>query len=204
MKLQDLTGKRFGKLVALEYAGNGKWKCKCDCGNATIVFAENLKRRHTTSCGCARGNGIIGRKYGKLTVISQADDTTYICKCECGEIVKRHYNSLVNNLTSSCDSCSRENRATAVKEKVFFDGTQPSRIAFDKQPTKANKSGIVGVNWDKSRGKWMAGIRFKGHKYNLGRFDNIQDAIDARKEAEKKIFGDFLEWYNNRNDTDNK
>lgn len=84
----------------------------------------------------------------------------------------------------------------------MYDGTQPSRIALDKMPSIANKSGVVGVNWDKSRGKWMAGIRFKGHKYNLGRFDNIQDAIDARKEAEQRLFGDFLEWYNNRNNSD--
>lgn len=203
MKLQDLTGKRFGKLVVLEYAGSGKWKCKCDCGKETTVISSNLKKGHTTSCGCARGNGIIGRKYGKLIVISQADDTTYICKCECGEIVKRHYDSIVNKQTSSCDSCSKKSKAIAVKEKVFFDGTQPSRIALDKQPTKANKSGIVGVNWDKSRGKWQASLRFKGHKYNLGRFDNIQDAIDARKEAEQKIFGDFLKWYTSRNDKDN-
>jgi hypothetical protein len=68
-------------------------------------------------------------------------------------------------------------------------------VKLDKTPGKANKSGVVGVNWDKSRGKWQASIRFQGHKYNLGRFDFIQDAIDARKEAEKQIFGGFIKWY---------
>jgi hypothetical protein len=51
------------------------------------------------------------------------------------------------------------------------------------------------VCWDKSRGKWKADIRFRGKKYNLGRFDDINDAIEARKEAEKQLFGNFLEWY---------
>lgn len=81
---------------------------------------------------------------------------------------------------------------------MFFEGTQPSKIQLDKTPTKANKSGVVGVNWDKSRNKWQATIRFKGKKYNLGRFDDIQDAIDARKEAEKQLFGSFIEWYEAR------
>lgn len=28
----DLTGKRFGRLTVIEYAGKSKWICKCDCG----------------------------------------------------------------------------------------------------------------------------------------------------------------------------
>lgn len=58
-------------------------------------------------------------------------------------------------------------------------------------PTKANKSGVVGVNWDKSRNKWQASIRFKGHKYNLGRFTNTQDAIDIRKKPNKRFLVSF-------------
>lgn len=49
-----------------------------------------------------------------------------------------------------------------------------------------NKSGHTGVSWDLSRNKWMAHICDNGFK-NLGRFDNISDAIDARKNAEKKL-----------------
>lgn len=57
---ENLTSQRFGKLVVIEYAGKKKsgnanktmWKCKCDCGNYTIVNACDLKSNHTTSCGC--------------------------------------------------------------------------------------------------------------------------------------------------------
>lgn len=38
---------------------------------------------------------------------------------------------------------------------------------------------------------------FRKKKYNLGRFDNIEDAITARKKAENEIFGSFLGWYEN-------
>ena len=43
--------------------------------------------------------------------------------------------------------------------------------------------------------KWRSRIFFKGRYYSLGFFDNKEDAIKARKEAEERIFGEFLEWY---------
>ena len=50
----DLTGKRFGKLVALEptekrSGENIVWKFKCDCGRITEVSTANIG--HTNSCG---------------------------------------------------------------------------------------------------------------------------------------------------------
>lgn len=53
---KDLTGQRFGRLTVLEFVPNDKsnsyWKCKCDCGNETLVAGEKLTRNHTQSCGC--------------------------------------------------------------------------------------------------------------------------------------------------------
>lgn len=56
-RVKDLTGMRFGRLVVVELIGkaaNGKyqWKCKCDCGNYTIVKGNSLTTDHTKSCGC--------------------------------------------------------------------------------------------------------------------------------------------------------
>lgn len=56
---EDLTGKRFNKLVVLERVENGKgdksrWRCLCDCGNETIVSGNNLKAGGVKSCGCLR------------------------------------------------------------------------------------------------------------------------------------------------------
>ena len=52
----DLTGKRFGKLVALKRAKNrGKetfWLCQCDCGNIKEISAPRLRNGRTKSCGC--------------------------------------------------------------------------------------------------------------------------------------------------------
>lgn len=51
-KFQDLTGKRFGRLVATKYLGNSRWECQCDCGKKTNVAAKDIKNSHTRSCGC--------------------------------------------------------------------------------------------------------------------------------------------------------
>lgn len=51
-KFQDLTGQRFGRLVAVEYLGGSRWNCKCDCGNYHTVVAYSLKSGNTKSCGC--------------------------------------------------------------------------------------------------------------------------------------------------------
>lgn len=58
---KDLTGKRFGKLVAVQVAGkqNGRyvWECVCDCGNVARVIGSRLTNEHTKSCGCIRKDG---------------------------------------------------------------------------------------------------------------------------------------------------
>ena len=55
----DLTGKRFGKLTAIEPLKERKnkrivWKCKCDCGNYANVISTYLTNGDTKSCGCIK------------------------------------------------------------------------------------------------------------------------------------------------------
>lgn len=49
-----------------------------------------------------------------------------------------------------------------------------------------NTSGISGVTWNKSKSKWQAQISVGGRLIYLGRFDNIVDAAQARREAQRK------------------
>jgi len=55
-RIKDITGRKFNMLTVLgyEYSKNGStyWKCKCDCGNETIVQRSNLRTGSTVSCGC--------------------------------------------------------------------------------------------------------------------------------------------------------
>lgn len=58
MRLVDLTGKRFDRLLVLKrYPENNnqnkpQWVCRCDCGNETIVTGSCLRSGNTKSCGC--------------------------------------------------------------------------------------------------------------------------------------------------------
>ncbi len=100
---KDLTGKRFGKLVVLEYSGKGEWLCKCDCGNTKDVPTYNLKN-NTKSCGCLwRSVGdLTGQKIGALTVLEYAGDYKWLCICICGTKKPIHQGSLVSGETLSC------------------------------------------------------------------------------------------------------
>ena len=56
----DLTGQRFGRLVALyptekrDSKGSVYWHCKCDCGNAADVSEAELRHGNYRSCGCLK------------------------------------------------------------------------------------------------------------------------------------------------------
>jgi 5-methylcytosine-specific restriction endonuclease McrA len=53
--LIDLRGQRFGRLVVIERDRSGLypgWRCKCDCGNETVVATTNLRKGLTRSCRC--------------------------------------------------------------------------------------------------------------------------------------------------------
>jgi hypothetical protein len=71
----DITGQRFGRLIALipapEYKGKDHWECKCDCGNKAFVSSYDLrtyeertgrKKRACKECGWAES----GKRVGKL------------------------------------------------------------------------------------------------------------------------------------------
>ena len=54
-----------------------------------------------------------------------------------------------------------------------------------------NTSGVTGVNWDKRYNKWEARIKKDYKQIHLGYFNDFEDAVKARKDAEKKYFGEF-------------
>lgn len=56
---KDLTGQRFGRLVAMWPAGRKGirsivWLCCCDCGQLKLCLTSVLHNGNTRSCGCLR------------------------------------------------------------------------------------------------------------------------------------------------------
>jgi hypothetical protein len=64
-----------------------------------------------------------------------------------------------------------------------------------REPRKDNRSGQTGVSWKQDRrhkkGKWHARICADGKAILLGDFDDLNEAISVRREAEKRYFGEF-------------
>lgn len=57
--MMDLTGQRFGRLVAVRpterrVGSSVVWECKCDCGTTTFANQYTLKSGDKVSCGCLR------------------------------------------------------------------------------------------------------------------------------------------------------
>jgi hypothetical protein len=51
-----MIGKRFGKWMVVDVLPDGRFLCKCDCGNQGAVTEYNLLHCNSRSCGCGRGN----------------------------------------------------------------------------------------------------------------------------------------------------
>lgn len=51
---EDLTGRKFGRLICLRRDGLQNWVCLCDCGQEKIVAKRFMVRGQTSSCGCLR------------------------------------------------------------------------------------------------------------------------------------------------------
>jgi hypothetical protein len=57
-KIKDITGMRFGRLVAIKKVkrlrGSNLWLMKCDCGNEKNILRRDLTKTNspTKSCGC--------------------------------------------------------------------------------------------------------------------------------------------------------
>ncbi len=57
MRFEDLTGRKFGRLLVVERTSGASpkhtyWKCRCDCGNVTVTASQKLKSGRSKSCGC--------------------------------------------------------------------------------------------------------------------------------------------------------
>ena len=123
---KDYVGQKFGKLLVLEMLYNYKdnqtyCKCKCDCENEAIIRTSGLITGNTTSCGCIHSPDLIGRKFGRLTVIKELECHTpqrrWLCQCECGGTTEANSYTLTSGHTQSC-GCLRSE--TVSKYEVFI------------------------------------------------------------------------------------
>ena len=68
-RAEDLTGRRFGRLLVSHRLMDDIWLCKCDCGEKATVKGPYLRAGTTASCGCMKRERIAAmeaeRKHGQ-------------------------------------------------------------------------------------------------------------------------------------------
>lgn len=81
---QDVTGQRFGRLVALRPVsrrvsnGDTMWLCQCDCGNQAVVDVQRLKAGTSRSCGCLRREASRQRMTADPRLLVHVGDDTWL------------------------------------------------------------------------------------------------------------------------------
>lgn len=201
-KPKDLCGMRFGKLTVLRkteqrQGRNVLWECFCDCGNTCLKPTSQLNAGTAKSCGCVWRQSSVhaGDRFGKLTAVApteqrSAKSVVWECLCDCGEKVFARATLLVSGQVTSCGCAKREidEQRDFKNLLTYADGTC---IEFAENIGKARKSnspetGVRGVTRLKN-GKYRAKIYFRKQRYELGCFDKLEDAVEARRQAEGRV-----------------
>lgn len=189
------------------------WVCRCDCGNEVEVPQSYLTSRSgKRSCGCLwekfiddKRIDLTGKQFGNLTALRLLDkcyispsgkkSRQWLCRCSCGKEVIVLQSSLTSGNTRSCGCLISETSKKKMNELNVvghYSGTTVTAIKPERKANKNSKSGVKGVSWSSSKKLWVASIGFRGKKYNLGGFMDIEDAKRARIAAEEKYFSPII------------
>ena len=198
-----------------------KWRCICDCGKEVNATTHDLKSGHTKSCGCYNRERLwqSHKKYNDYEIqedyvimytfkneifLVDLDDFWRVrkycwCKNKQGYLLtrlKKGKNVLLSRYIMDCPDemdVDHKNGTTS----LYDNRKENLRIATTEQNSQNralhsnNKSGVTGVNWDKQKNKWQAYITVNKKRIHLGFFNDIENAIKVRKDAEDKYFGEY-------------
>jgi len=205
MKLVDRTGQVFGKLIVLEQAGRDKlkkvlWRCKCKCGNETVVVSGSLVTGNTTSCGCITPNlkhGGSGKgSYNtwramirRCTIPTDKDYPRYggVGISVCPEWME--YKNFVADMG--------EPEGDETLDRIDAYGIyEPSNCRWAGVKTQARNvrirpdstTKVTGVS-KTSSGKFIAKVNVGAQAYYSKVFLTIEEAAAARKELERLHWG---------------
>lgn len=216
-RARDLTGQRFGTLTALYRIPDAvpvKWRCACDCGGTVDALASNLVQGHTTSCPNCHSNrlavrqknptpafrDLTGRRFGLLTArFYDRRRRVWVCQCDCGGSCSVASTYLTNGARSDCGCIAAANAGKRIQagSTGCVDGTNINMIRHVMEGKKrvTNTSGVTGVKvrHNKNADRYRAQIMVQGHTINLGTFDTLDEAAEARRLAEQKYFAPLIE-----------
>lgn len=207
----DLSGRRFGRLIAIERVGNNRrnrpvWKCKCDCGEFKNASSENLLRGTCTSCGCyqievnktkGKTHGLSKTKlystwFGIISRCTNEHDSAYANYGGRGITVCKEWLDFLNFKKDIGDKPTNYHSLDRIDNNK---GYNPENVRWairevqnrNQRLRKDNKFGVRGVR-QLSCGNYFVQISVDGKKKSLGSFKTLEEAKKARLEAEEKYW----------------
>lgn len=144
---------------------------------------------------------LTNKKFGRLTVIKRDGhepngNARWQCRCDCGNIVEVDGYRLRHGGVRSCGCLRREvSKARSKRNPVFiarqrthgedlFDASGISYVAT--RTGRRNKSGQVGVSFNKSSQSWFARMWYHGEYVLLKSCSSYEEAVWYRKQAESQ------------------
>ena len=208
------------KAVGQDKLGNYIWECQCDCGKKRNVITGELTRGAISSCGCSRKTS----KYDELpTTLINSKTPEYnvwssmIRRCTIesdaafdnygGRGIKvcerwlENFNNFIEDMgkrPSDKHSIDRINN-NGNYELTNCRWTDRMTQARNQRTNKTNTSGYQGVHklsrrYADGKPRWQARISIDKGRISLGIFKRFEDAVQARKEAELKYWGQTYDY----------
>lgn len=168
-KIDDLSGKMFGKLTVIDLHHRIKKRlyrrCLCLCGNETVIYSNSLKCGDTKSCGCASYSEEVQektkqtwlKKYGvdspmKNWEIKEKRKQTCLDKCGVSSPMKNkdvQEKTKKTNIERYGFSCSLQNK------EIAFKNAKAQNNSFVLFHWKTNEEVICRASYEKKVVEWL-------------------------------------------------
>lgn len=219
VQLRDLVGQKFEKLLVIRRAafnigGRVSWECLCDCGNTTIVPANNLTSGNTKTCGCGKYVGFVDRTTHGLSD-TPLNDMYYNMRIRCFGNHKQNksYSAKGITLCSEWDMFDKFQKwalsngyieGLQIDRIRNEDGYSPencrfiNRVANSLNKSCRNKYGVIGLDYTQKDGYILRVSLKSKRKYVVGFFKDIESAGAVRN----RLVDEFIEKYGRLQDSE--
>ena len=191
--------------------------CLCDCGTECIKNIRDIRIGDTTSCGCKKHkmtpNPVVFDDKCAYIYITGRSEPSIIDKEDYDKVKNYRWKKYQENYAYARKTFNKKKTITYLHRLVIDakEGFDVDHIngnpldnrkcnlrvvthqqnCFNRKPNSRNKTGTSGVYWNNRRGEWASCIGIDKKRKFLGYFKNLEDAINARKDAEIKYYGEY-------------